>query len=139
MEILNDDEFEQFVDNNKKLESLFESTLSQDEKEITANVAINLYRFWHANAIVGLTEKPHESIAFEEKNLTDFLKTINSFFGDGEDAITKKELKWSDGNLVFQSKYLMFWKLWTKSKHRFGVLFRRYNKSLLYTIMLYNP
>lgn len=30
---------------------------------------------------------------------------MNSFFGDGEDVITKKELKWSGGNLVFQSKY----------------------------------
>jgi len=103
MSLLDEDEYKKFTESNDNLVATLLNSISKGRDKINASLAVNFYRVWQANEIAELAKELQKNIEDEEASLTAFLETMNSFFGDGEDAITKKTLLWSEGKLVFRS------------------------------------
>jgi predicted ATP-binding protein involved in virulence len=105
MKILNENEFKKFTTDNETLVKNVNMYIDENKEALNADLAVSFYRVWQASEIIELTKVLQDSIEKEDNKLNSFVKTINSFFGDGEDAVTKKSIYWSAGKISFRNDW----------------------------------
>ena len=110
--VLTEDEYDKFISDNKvfydNLSASKSLSKSKDESskesiERFMNLVLNMYRLQQADDIVKLTNSLQDSIDKEDHKLNSFMETLNNFFGEGEDAVTRKTLEWNAGKVVFRN------------------------------------
>lgn len=112
LEILSEKEFDEFVeDNNYLLDRLGEfqtilskgSNISNEDLKKISYLMSNANRAPQIIEIAKITYNLQNNLEKEDHKLNSFRKTINYFFGEGEDAVTRKNLAWNAGKVIFRN------------------------------------